>query len=112
MDLVIAATSSNLLEGLRALSALGNFRIAGEGQSAEETFQLIVLHQPQALVLEADLLEIDATLPDRCRLSCPELKIILLEGTLDLFHTLAPVDALVRRTSSLAALARVIGSPG
>lgn len=110
MDLVIASTNSNLRDGLRALSALGDFRIAGEGQTADETFQLVVLHQPRALVFGADLLAVDATLPERCRLSCPDLKIILLEGEVDWVHTLAPVDALVRKTSSLGALARVIES--
>lgn len=110
LDLVIASTNPRLRDGLRALSALGNFRIAAEGRNADETFQLVTLHQPQALVVEDDLAATDATLLGRCRLSRPDLKLILLEGPVDFVHSPTPVDALVRRTSSLAALARVIES--
>jgi hypothetical protein len=110
LDLVIASRNPHLLDGLRALSALGNFRIAAEAQNPEETFHLVRLYQPHALVVEDDLVVRDATLIGRCRLSLPTLKIILLEGPVDSVHPPNSADAFVRRTNSLAHLARVIES--
>ncbi|MBN9416963.1 hypothetical protein ABS71_22725 [bacterium SCN 62-11] len=113
LELVTASRNPLLLEGLRSLSALGGFRIVGEADEAREILRLVVEHQPRVLLAEDEMVVHAANLVPDCRRSCPGLKVVLLEGPVDFVYTLPPSvhpDALIRRTSSMAALARAIES--
>lgn len=113
LDLIIASSNPLLLDGLRSLSALGNFRIVAEGREPREVYQLVLQHQPEVLVLEEDLVMQADTLLFQCRQCCPDLKVALLEGPVDRIYSPGPTaqpDALVRRTSSMATLVGVIMS--
>ena len=113
VDLVTASRNPLLREGLRSLSALGSFRIVGEASDAQEALRLVFAHQPRVLLAEDEIVVHGPTLVPDCRRSCPGLKVVLLEGPVDFVHTLPSTvqpDAFIRRTSSMAALARAIES--
>lgn len=113
LDIVIASANPLLLDGLRSLQALGNFHIVGEGKDPKGTHRLVELYRPRVLVAELGLFLQPSTLSRDCRETCPSLKLIVLEGPVDLVHSFAlheQPDAFVSRTSSMAALVRVIQS--
>lgn len=110
VNLVIASANSLLRDGLKALSALGDFHIVGEASNSAQAIQFVLDRQPQALIVEDRLVVKDVSVIEKCRLCCPFLKVVLLEGPVDLIHTFSSVDALVRRTSSMGALAQTIAS--
>ena len=111
MELVTASGNPLLLEGLRSLSVLGNFRVVAEGIDAEQTLRLVSAHQPGALLVEDELVMHCESLLADCRRACPRLKVVLLEGSADFVNTMSAStvsEAFVRRTSSMAALARTL----
>jgi DNA-binding NarL/FixJ family response regulator len=110
LSLVIAAANSRLRDGLKALTALGDFHIVGEAGNSTEAVQLVLNRQPQALIVEDRLVMNDVSVIEKCRLSCPLLKVVVLEGAAGHVHTFGSVDALVHSTSSMGALARTIAS--
>ncbi len=107
IQLVIASSNPRLLDGLRSLHALGDFFIKEAASEAEVAYQAVALQQPQVLVVED---EMAIALIARCREACAGLKVVVVEGAGDLAHKPISADAIVRRTSSLAALARTIES--
>jgi hypothetical protein len=111
LQLVTASRNPLLLEGLRSLSALGNFLVVAEGADADQTLRLVMAHQPGVLLVEDELVVHCETLVADCRRACPRLKVVLLEGPVDFVYSLpasTEPDALVRRTSSMATLARTL----
>ena len=110
IELVIASANPRLLDGLRSLHALGNFFIKAAASEADEAYHAVALHQPAVLVVEDDLVMPDEALIARCRYACSALKVVVVEGSRDFKHTFLTADAVVRRTSSMATLARTIES--
>lgn len=111
LELVTASRNPLLLEGLRSLSALGNFRVVGEASDAHEARRLVFECQPHILLMDDAMVMHEVSLVPDCRQACPGLKVVLLEGATDFVYTLPPtvhLDAFVRRTSSMAALSRVL----
>ena len=110
IQLVIACSNPRLLEGLRSLHALGDFFIKEAADEAEVAYQAVALHQPQVLVMEDQMVMSAETLIARCREACAGLKVVVVEGAGDFVPKLVSADAVVRRTSPLATVARTIES--
>jgi len=110
VQLVIASSNPRLLDGLRSLHALGDFFIKEAAGEVEVAYQAVALHQPQVLVVEDEMVMPGEALIARCREACAGLKVVVVEGSGALVHKLRSADAVVKRTSSLATLARTIES--
>lgn len=108
LNLVIASANSLLLDGLRSLSALGDFKIVGEANTSSQTLELVQQHRPDALVVDDRLA--GSGMIESYRISCPTLRVVLLEGPTELIAAPHLIDALVQRTSSMGALASTVAS--
>lgn len=108
IDLFCASANPLLLDGLRHLSALGNFQITGEARDVASTLASLKKCKPAILILDLDLTPQEDGLVHKCRLAHNAVKVVIVEGsTVDsaLSPEIPAADAFLNRRQSMATLA-------
>lgn len=107
VDLICASANPLLLDGLRHLERLGQFRIRGEARDVNALLASLKTCKPTILLLDLDLTAQESHIIQQCRLAHGDLKVMLVEGaSVEPSRSLEiqNADAFVDRRQSMATL--------